>query len=199
MAAQIDPSKLPALKPQHIVVVDPENEYWEGALVDDARAHQLRQRGVVMLPCVAELFRFSGVAGFAKRAWGAGWPLDTLHPTIVAPLTLYCPRAVRKVHWCARLVVDPDVAERLRQGEKLAGMIRFASDRGQQTPFYTGISSDQKPILAEELPPPDEGNGWILSGTGTVNVPQEGHYGFGLYGTAPGARVVWVAASMTVS
>ncbi len=196
--SSVDPGHVAAVGQSNIVVWDPTGEFWEGSLIDSARARQLVQRGVAVLPCVPEMFHASGVGGYAKRAWGAGWPLDSAVPRLIAPLTLFCDRSMKGIHWAIRLVTSPEYAERVRGGDRFSGMIRFAADRSQQTPFFTGVSGE-KGVLAEEIGPPDEQNGWTLQSSGVVNVPQNGHYGFGVYGTAPGLRVAWVAASLTVT
>jgi hypothetical protein len=181
----------------NIVVWDPSGEYWEGSLVDGDRARQLSLRGVVVLPVVPEFFQHSGVGGYARRAWGAGWPLDSGYPKLVAPLTLYCMKTTKGIHWAIRLVTDSELAVRARSGESFAGVLRFSADRSQHTPFYAGITDDSKPRLVNDLGPPDAHDGWTILGSGNIMVPQEGHYGFGVYAMAPGLRVAWVAASVT--
>ena len=191
---------------EHYVVVEDEaGEYWEGSVVDHARAGKLAARGAVVLPCDPTLFT-SGVGGYARRAWGAGWPLDYATPRTCCPVTIY----VRKpghpdarvqdrptLTWRARLVAAPAVEERMRAGERFEGMIRFVADGGQPFPAFATYASDEKPILLAQIDKPGEDGEWIIGGSGQVNVPQDGHYGFGLYGCAPGFRVAWVAASLS--
>ena len=40
-------------------------------------ARPLRNRGVALLPVERELLKLNACAGFAKRAWGAGWGYGT--------------------------------------------------------------------------------------------------------------------------
>jgi hypothetical protein len=175
-----------------VVVWDPEDDYWEGAVVDNAEGERLKARGVVVLPVAPELFKISGVGGYARRGWGGGLALDALAPQMVAPLTLYYTPQYRGLAWCARLV--PDV---LRPVERPAGRIRFAADSGQRTPNTASYQekSDAE-VRPERLGEADAWGGWTIGGHGLVSGGAEGHYGFSLYATAPGLRVAWVAATM---
>ena len=175
---------------QSVVVWDPAGEYWEGGLVDAMRARRLKADGVVLLPVIPDLFRASGVAGYSKRAWGAGIALDSLAPRMTAPLTMYLDPKVRGVAWCARLV--PDGATR----ERYSGTIMFAADSGQRMHLQGSYREllDQ-PVRLASIGAPDEHGGWTVRGEGVASPPSEGHYGFALYASAPGLRVVWVAAS----
>jgi hypothetical protein len=187
--------------PSHVVAWDPQGEFWEGAIIDHATSRQLdsRARGLVSLPCVPDLFRHSGVGGYAKRSWGAGIPLDTMSPSLVAPITLFCVPDVRGLTWRARLVPDirADGREVPRGSGRHEGMVRFSADSGQRTPVkgsYTEV--DERPVLMREFGEPDAWGGWTIGGQGHVSISGEGHYGYSLYATAPGYRVAWVAATL---
>ena len=70
-----------------VVVDDPSGQYWEGALVKGREGHILRSRGVIVLPVDPRMFRFSGIGGYMKRSWGAGFPLTNVVPALNCPLT----------------------------------------------------------------------------------------------------------------
>jgi hypothetical protein len=189
----------------YIVVHDPEGEFWEGSLIDADRANQLQGRGAAVLPVMPELFKLSGVAGFSKRAWGAGWPLDYSAPRMCCPLTLYMPsagdpitreRSSNVVYWLARLVADPALDERVEAGDKFEGTLRFTPDSGQVSSLHAGYTSKGTAVSIRELGRRDARGGWTVAGSGVVTPGAAGFYGFALYGTAPGFRVVWVAASL---
>lgn len=176
-----------------VVVWDPAGKYWEGALVDAAKARvfAMPPHNVVMLPVIPDLFRASSVGGWSKRAWGAGVPLSTTAPRMAAPLTLWMDPKVRGMVWRARLV--PDVGPR---PARYGGVLRFAADSGQRMPFTAAFRElTDHPVALEKLGEPDAHGGWTVGGEGVVSAPSEGHYGFSLYASAPGLRVVWVAAS----
>jgi hypothetical protein len=177
--------------PHWVVVDDPRGEFWEGAVVDATRARVLEARGACVMPCMPDLFRMSGCAGFSKRAWGAGLALPAGAPVLLAPLTMYLSTEARGVVWRCRLVPDG------QRRERYEGFVRFAADSGQRSPLkgaYTEAQED-KPVMTRDLPAPDEDGGWTVGGKGLAGFSVEGHYGFGIYGTAPGLRVVWVAAT----
>jgi hypothetical protein len=178
----------------YIVIEDPDGSYWEGSVIPGQLAKSLEARGVVSIPFEPSLSHV-GNGGFAKRSWGAGYPLDYATPRMVAPLTLYCNKSFLKLTWRARIMPEEQLIERVREGERLDGMLRFASDTGAPTAQVATISSKENPLLIRQLPNLDDYDGWIIGGTAEVNVVQEGHYGFALYGMAPGVRVIWVAAS----
>ncbi len=177
-----------------VVVHDPEGKFWPGAVVDALRANQLRPRGVALLPVVPQLFKLSGVGGYAKREWGAGWPMDEAVPRIHSPLTMYCVGEHTKFHWLARLVAD----QRFGAGATFDGSLRLAADHNQPNPLKVGLAPDptRPSVDMRALGAPDVRNGWTVGGHATAKVPQDGHYGFGLYGSAPGLRVAWAAISL---
>jgi hypothetical protein len=179
--------------PLHVVVHDPSGSYWEGALVDRQTASQLEQlQRVVTLPVMADHFRSSGVGGFAVRRWGAGVPLDSRAPQMICPITLFCVPQVRGLVWKARVM--PNGAPR----KQYDGLLRFVADSGQRTPAKGSYSelSDRVLSLRDELPPIDPEGGWTIGGEGIISAPNEGHYGFSLYASAPGLLAVWVACSL---
>lgn len=185
--------------PNWLVVEDPTGEWWEGALVEESRKAQLEARGVVLLPVLPDLFRRSGVGGFHKRAWGAGWPVLPARPTIVAPLTLYCSASFAFVHWAARVMPSSEQYERIENSEKgvIQGFLRFIADASQAIPNKAGC----QPVVECDLSTLDnrtvQERGFIVRGSAKVSIPGDGHYGFALYGAAAGLRVVWAAASQS--
>lgn len=184
---------------QHFIVVhDPKGEYWEGSIVDANRARQLIAHRSVVLPVAPTLFHV-GNGGYSKRAWGAGYPIGFNVPRMLCPLALFCTKEFTKVNWAARLVVEDELLERVKRGEKLEGMLRFAADTGSPTPHYATYSSEEKPLLINALGKPDVEGGWTIGGSGKINIPIEGHYGFALYGMAPGIRVQWSAAALSAA
>jgi hypothetical protein len=189
----------------YIVVWDPKNDYWEGSLVDELRAKQLEARGVALLPVQPELFKLAGVGGFAKRAWGSGFPLDHATPRLAAPITLFLPRAddpssrvrsTQRLHWKARIVPSDDIRGLLAEGKKYEGTLRLSVDNGAASPLHAGFTTQTPPIDMRALGPLDESGGWTVGGHGICTPACNGFFGFALYGAAPGFRIVWLAASI---
>lgn len=177
-----------------IVVEDPKAEYLEGSLVDDEQARRLEHRGVILLPVVPDLFRSSGVGGYHRRHWGAGWSLNTITPRITAPLTIYASAGLPMLHWRAKLVLvgAPDAP--------LEGFLRFASDPSQAMPLKAGLGPDCAVNVREAFTPAVRAAGsLIVGGSVRASLPSDGHYGFGLYGTAPGLSVAWAAVSQAAT
>lgn len=181
---------------KQVVVYDPKNEYWEGGLIEQELANKLAARGVITLPLSVDSLRLSGVAGWMKRAWGSGYPIDTGIPQVHCPMTLFCTPDHQVISWVARLQVEPSLVGRLREGDHLLGQIRLTQDTGQHTPFHVGLTQNSNPVDATKLPAPDDDGGWFVNGTARLMAPQDGHYGFGLYGAMTGVRVAWAAVSL---
>ncbi len=181
---------------QYIVIEDPENQYFEGSLVEAQRAAQLEARGVALLPVVPDLFKKSAAGGFFKRAWGSGWPLDALHPKMTAQTTLFCDPYHKSLHWKARLVAtDEFLALPAAQRQ---GQLQIVADTGQRTPYNASVVPVDKPVIIRELGAPDANKSWVVGGRATIACQVEGHYGFAIYGHAPGLRVLWTAVSVTL-
>jgi hypothetical protein len=183
---------------QNLVVWDPKGEFWEGAVVDDVRARALEARGVAVMPCIPDLFMRSGVGGFAKRAWGSGWPLDHTVPRMFAPLTVFVRapdpgsshQKQPRLHWRMRLAPLGDGAPGL-------GVIRVASDSSQHNPHKLTMSyGEQDHVDVSRLEAPDAAGGWTIGGSAMICVPGDAHYPIGFWGAASGCRCVWVAASI---
>lgn len=185
----------------HVVVSDPAGKYWEGAVVDAVRVNELRGRGVATLPCIPDLFRYAGVSGYSKRAWGAGWPLDTVVPSLVCPLTMYVPfDAPKNVEWCARIMPTNEALARVEKGHSASnGVLRLAAGemRGSQLRAVITDHEGKNNVDVSKLGPPDEQGGWTVYGRAQVHASGEGCYGLALYGFAPGLRIVWLAATLS--
>lgn len=179
---------------EHVVVWDPAGEFWEGAVVDEAKANRLRSRGVALLPCDPSIFRLAGFAGYAKRGWGAGWPLSSVAPAVVAPIAVFHPGgSFSRVHWAARLVADAG-------GGPTAGVLRIASGEGFWNQNRSVISDGpvQKNVVEiASLKAPDAHGGWTVGGQAFIHAGVPGFYGLGVYGFAPGMRLAWLAVSLT--
>jgi hypothetical protein len=186
----------------YIVVEDRTGEWWDGALVDDVRAKQLEARGVLLLPVIPDLFRKSGVGGYAKRSWGAGWLLDALSPRIICPMTMFCSQAYSTLNWIAKILPTDELVTRLKQAspEQLQGFVKICGDSGQAISYQAGIVPKED-VLIKDLLKKDltEDGAFILRGTARLSLPADTHYGFGLYAMAPGIRVVWSAISQSHS
>jgi hypothetical protein len=182
-----------------IVVYDPKGEWWEGSLVDQTRAQSLQSRNVVVLPVVPDLFKRSGVGGYHKRAWGSGWSLDSSMPRTVSPMTIYCSKDLSAIHWAARILPEPGFLDILQGNEEkpalLNGFIRVVSDGSQAIAAKVGLLAetyvDVRDLKKDQL----VDGAFLLRGKAKVTVPGDGHYGFALYGYAPGLRVLWSAVS----
>lgn len=188
----------------HIVIDDPEGEYWEGAVVDRARAGMLRGRGVIMLPYEPRLAKMSAVGGYFRRGWGAGIPLDQ-GPKFHSPMILLVLQALPRVHWCARLIPDPrekmfpreHVKETMGRSDS---KLRLGLDSSQG---YSNSGGGVSPIgvmvaQIKDLPvEPDAQGGWTVYGECRLSVPRDGFAEFALYGVAPGFAVSWSAITQT--
>ncbi len=185
-----------------IVVEDPQGIWWDGAIVDEGRQRQLEARGVVLLPCIPDLFRKSGVGGFHKRSWGAGFPINPTRPGIVAPLTLFCSQHFNMMHWAFRVAMEPGHLEKVKNGDKAVfdgAFIRFIGDASQANPNKCTLT----PVVSPDFATFDErmlvDDGFIIRGSSTCSFSGDGHYGFALYGTARGLRIVWAAATQSAT
>lgn len=187
----------------HVVVWDPSDEYWEGAVIDAQRVNEFRARGMQTLPCVPELFRLAGVGGYTKRAWGAGWPLDTMVPGNVCPLTIYHPGGeFRIIHWTARLMPTPAALARMKAGLSAAqGVLRITADVGRGGGPRATVADDPShggnAVQLDQIGKPDRDGGWTVYGRAQIYVHGESYTGLTLYGFGPGMRVAWAAATVT--
>lgn len=181
---------------QWVVLEDPQQQFWEGALVGLAQARVLEARGVVVLPVDTELMRLSGVGGYHKRAWGAGWELPLNAPQTFCNLTLFCLREYTRLSWKAKVVVDAGSMEAVEE-RKLRGFLRITPDGSQVSPYKMGLRQEDVVDFSSYGIPQMHDGAFIIGGTASTFVPTDAHYGLALYGMGLGLRVAWAAVSQT--
>ena len=195
---------------QHIVVYDPSDEYWEGALVSAVEAPRLRLQRIVTLPFDARLMAMNAHAGYHRRAWGSGWPIDGVVPRMHCPLGLYAVVSLANevarfstITWAARLVPSAKtLLDAVRGGTKLSGSIRLAPDGSQRGSFPAPIAAQGQAdllVTADKLGMPDVDDGWTVYGRGRMDPPGDCFVAFGLFGQIPGLRVAWAAVTSTLA
>lgn len=183
-----------------VVVHDPSGKYWDGSLVLAASSGMLRSEGGITLPIDAKQVTQGGASGWYKRAWGAGWPLDYPTPQLACRMLLSVPQGESTVHWAAMLLAGQAVQDMVAEPNKLSmlgnGTVSFTSD--QQPSLLTATySPNSQPVslkgLEKEL---RAGKGTcIVRGFGSVRAERAGVHGFAIFGSMPGMRVAWAAAS----
>ncbi len=191
----------------HVVVHDPEDQFWEGAVVPAMQVPSLRARQATTLPIdpllVGQRMR-SAVSGYFRRGWGSGWSIDVPVPRMTCPMALYVERQDRStpIWWAARIKLDPAVAEAVRAGARPQGSLRLAADAQQAGAFSGGFAGTPDnvvdgPRIPEKFGMPDREDGWVLHGRGLVTPPLDGVLALGLWGHLQGARVLWAAVTQS--
>lgn len=174
-----------------IVVDDPAGVYWEGALVELARGHQLESKGVVVLTIDPELLKLGALGGFHRRAWGAGVAVSRRMPSLFCPLMIAATRDHRRVEWAARVIHDA-------RAETVAssGNLRLCADNSQMGAQNSGASLSNSTTIDLSATPVVEG-GVVVRGSAQLSLGSDGLAGLSLYGSGYGARVVWLAAAVS--
>lgn len=180
---------------QFIVVWDPSGDFWEGSVIPQEQASIIKSRGGAVLPCDTRFFRRAGVAGYMRRGWGAGWPLEHHNPMPFCPMTVFLTPQHKEVYWTAR-IVPADVGRVKETPGILAGTIQLSPDSNQSPQFQTGMMPDSERISVRDLGAIDQYDGWTISGRARIMPTVENYFGFTLYGACPGIRVVWTAMSV---
>jgi hypothetical protein len=169
----------------HVVVWDPEGEYWEGGMVEEGRAETLRQRGAVLLPTDPELRNLNAVGGYFRRGYGAGLRLNG-SPSARALLVIGVLAGRSPVSWCARVV--PASEEEFTPTGSLALMPLAQHGVGAQSYKHEAATGHvTKDVLG----------GWLVGGRGVLHAGAQGLFGLSLYGAMEGARLAWAAVSAT--
>lgn len=188
---------------QYIVIHDPCGGFWEGAVIDQRQAHQLKQSGVSVLPVNPNLFRINGAAGFVKRAWGSGWTLENTIPAALCPLVMFVVPEQQVINFAVRLVPTQEALEMMDSKESKwspSGRLRLVTDTSQHGVATGGLASLPETTLdIDSLVYDEDTLGWTMYGKASLNALGEGYYGFALYGYVPGMKVAWFAMSQTSS
>ena len=181
-----------------IVVWDPKAEYWEGSLVPASLEPMLVARGVALMPCAPELFKRGGAAGYVRRGWGAGYPLDQGVPRMHCPITMLVLVGYTILHWRARLVCTPEHDARMKATAfRPGGMLRFVGDGAREQTTHLHASQITPAIDMREIGPKDVHGGWTVGGRVMVQPQNDRHCGFALFGAGDGIRVAWLAVTAT--
>jgi hypothetical protein len=189
----------------HIVVWDPDGEWWEGALVPEPeQARALAQRRVCLLPVVPQLLQASADAGYFRRAWGKGVALPTGGHGPLCPLSLYAVHDMHYIHWAARLTPTADIERMPDDSLRLVGMLRLVPDGMQRGGFQAQLEgAERDKVDFSLLGPPDEQGGWTVGGTARIRQAIDAKACVSLHGSAMGARpqlrVVWAAITQTAN
>lgn len=172
---------------QGIMVWDPLGKVAEGTIVEGPHLQAVLARsGAAVLPVDVDLLERHALAGYHRRAWGAGVLFDNMRGVRGCPMVLYVHPERRFIHWTARV-------ERL--GDELQGTMRLTGNTGQPSAMSGGLGQGGTPIELAQLGPPDRHGGWTLAGSSQVSCTGEGYFGLSLYGSARGCRVLWSAVS----
>lgn len=183
-----------------IVVWDPSNKYLEGSIVDSATAPGLKARGVATLPIISKLLTLTGIGGYAKRSWGAGWAPDNMFPKLICPISLYGVADLRVINWKARLIPSSAYLSTAKANGILpSGQLMIAADSAQGAGFRGTVTQalNESPVSSRSLGLLDEFGGWTVGGKATLSNIGSGFYNFALYGSMPAVRIQWVAISLT--
>lgn len=180
-----------------VVVWDPKGEFWDGGIVDDDMARMLEGRGVALLPVNPEEAKHSGIGGYVKRSWGAGWPLDTGMAHLMCKVAMFLRSSQNTLHWKARLIPTAQLASDAASGQLMrhAGTLQVAADNAAGNLYSVSLETRTNVIQTRELGNVDAHGGWTVGGHARMVPYQEGVHGFALYGAMPGVRVAWVALS----
>lgn len=182
---------------QLIVVWDPEGKYWEGSLVSDATSDRIKGRGGATLPVDPALFQLSGVGGYFKRSWGAGWPCEHSIPKMFCPMTLFITPEHRILHWVARIVPDENHAHQAEsKGIDGPGTLTIMSYTARANTYTAPVTPETQVQQLRLLGATDKLGGWTVGGRAIANPSVEGNHAFALYGAAQGIRVAWAALSV---
>lgn len=179
---------------RHVVLYDPSDHFWEGALIDPANASQVEAKGVATLPVMTESIGLNGAGGYAKRAWGSGWPLKA-HPSATAKVVLFVRPGIERFHWKVR------IRHQQGPGGDLHGQIRFCPDASQLLTTASGLSAGGEQGAGfdlRKLEGMEESNAaWHVGGTFGMRVADYGYVGFAVFGHGAGFSIEWAAVSQT--
>jgi hypothetical protein len=188
----------------HIVVWDPEGEWWEGGIIpEQEQARELTRRGVVLLPVMPELLRVASNAGYYKRSWGRGVSLTTGGMQPLCPLSIYALHDVHYLHWVARLVPTPSTdVDAEGKPKRIRGMFSIVPDGTQRGALAAGLmGAERDRVQLERLPEMDRWGGWTVGGAARIQQMLDTQVGVtfhgGALGQGPQLRVAWAAVTQT--
>lgn len=146
---------------------------------------------VALMPVQRELLEIGALSGYFRRDYGRGLSISEGMPLNACRLALYVSPNFGTIHWRARVESDQETGS-------YDGSLRLVTDSGQGLASATvGSTSDTVYQFARLIEDNRSGDGWIIGGSARVRAMSEGVYGFALYGSGRGFRVVWAAISQT--
>ena len=182
---------------QFIILEDPQNRYWRGALVEREKAHALQAQGVISMPVEPTLFHTNAVAGFFRRDWGGGWAIPQMAGPC-GPMVMHVIPNLHTVNWVACIVGTPALLAEVAAGKKPIGLLRLVTDSGQRGLQSGGLSNQEESVIdVSTVGDPSPEGTWIIRGRGRIDASTDLLLGFTLYGHAHEMRVAWAAISQT--
>lgn len=170
----------------NVVLHDPENRFYSGALINSQMAEMYKARGVETLPVNAEKLRANGVSGFVMKHYGSGWVFNAFSPSMACPLVFFASPGPSRIHWKALL--------RKEKGAMTNGFIRLVGDTSQMHVSGAPLG-DSNMVNLDKLP--EDSDRIVVGGTCTLSMTGHHFVGLGLYGKGSGASVLWLAVTQT--
>lgn len=182
-----------------IVVWDPSGEYLEGQVVGMELKGYVESHGGAVLPVNTDFFRLTGVAGYHRRAWGLGIPIETISQNKFCPLSLWIDARLRRYDWKAMLVpTDTAMVKAALGGNVISqGSLRLIAEAGVVGELRASLHPEGPVVDGAKLGVPNSDECWLVGGGGAIDVRSDGFYGFALYGAMLGMRVAWAAVTVS--
>ena len=175
----------------YIVTEDKSGKLRQGEVITVAQSQVLTD-GVSTMPVNRELLEIGAISGYFRRDYGKGLLLSDVGPAIACKLALYVSPVFKFIHWSARIAVA------IKADIDKGGSLRLVADSSQglaaASVGSTSITAYPFSRITEDM---IIDGGCVIQGTARLSVNEEGTYGFGLYGSGRGVRVLWAAITQT--
>ena len=173
----------------HVVIHDTTGKYKAGTILSDKIARMASREKLKMLPVHPEFLSSSGVSGYSYRLWGDGVELATTIPTYHAPITLMIEPGYMKLNYIIALSQSKDQTSSISEGS-----LRLVVARNLRNTVNLSVSHQSSPHVRCEW---EQSPVVYLEGQARIDASDSGFLNLAIYGSLPGACVLWVAVSQS--
>lgn len=179
------------------IVVDTLSNFAIGTILEQVNVGKAQMLEATVLPYDDSAEEMTGSACWTRRDFGEGRKVDTHAARIHCPTTIFLRPEAVKLHFAVAFAPErSQMALAATNGSSgFPGRLVLAAAPTSSNGNIAKLSPITRPIETQELGAYVQGKDWIVTGESRLSVPTAGYYELGLYGSAQGVLVKWLALS----
>ena len=178
------------------IVVDTRSDFAIGTILDQMSIHKAMDRGTI-LPYDDSGEDFTGSACWTRRDFGIGRKVDAQTARVHCPTTIFLRADAPRIHYAVAFApTQGQEGLAVANGAQgFPGRLILAAAPTSSNGNVARLTAVTQAIQTQEMGKYTPGEDWIVVGESRANIQHDGYYELGLYGSAHGLSVKWLALS----